>query len=90
MIHTLRRLLQSNRDAFVNVCISVYMRGHVHNDMHLFQGVLSEPQATTLAVNYIMPFNSSTPKIDGYYNSSILATAKNSAGISQERRLSSV
>lgn len=23
-----------------------------------------------------MPFNSSTPKIDGYYNSSILATAK--------------
>lgn len=27
-------------------------------------------------VNYIMPFNSSTPKIDGYYNSSISATAK--------------
>jgi len=36
-----------------------------------------------------MPFNSSTPKIDGYYNSSILTTAKNSAGISQMRRLSS-
>lgn len=34
----------------------------------------SEPQGTTIAVNYIMPFNSSTPKIDGYYISSILAT----------------
>lgn len=48
-----------------------------------------EPSSITLAVNYIMPFNSGTPKIDGYYNSSILATAKNSAGISQMRRLNS-
>lgn len=36
----------------------------------------SKPHATTLAVNYIMPFNSSTPKIDDYYISSGLATAK--------------
>lgn len=53
-----------------------HMRGHVYNDMHLFQWMHSEPQGTTLAVNYIMPFNSSTPKIDGYYISSILATEK--------------
>ena len=71
--------------------------------MCVFVCVHWEPHATTLAVNYIMPFNSSTPKIDGYYNSSVLATAgkkkkrklkkekkkKNSAGISQMRRLSS-
>lgn len=55
------------------------MRGHVYNDMHLFQWMHSEPQGTTLAVNYIMSFNSSTPKIDGYYISSILATEKKAA-----------
>lgn len=37
---------------------------------------IREPHMTTLAVNYIMPFNSSTQKIDGYYNSSFLATAE--------------
>ena len=41
-----------------------------------FNECIREPHLTTLAVNYIMPFNSSTPKIDGYYNSSILATAE--------------
>lgn len=93
MIQSFYRLLRSNTDAFVNV----RMRGRVYNDMHNSRRTFW----TTLAVNYILPFNSSTPKIDGYYNSSILATAKkkkkkerkkktnNSASISQMRRLSS-
>lgn len=80
------------------MCVFVCMRAAT---CALFEWVHWEPHATTLAVNYIMPFNSSTPKIDGYYNSSVSATAgkrkrkkeekkrKNSAGISQMRRLSS-
>lgn len=80
------------------MCVFVCMRAAT---CALFEWVHGEPHATTLAVNYIMPFNSSTPKIDGYYNSSVSATAgkrkrkkeekkrKNSAGISQMRRLSS-
>lgn len=63
----------------------------------IIQGEHSEPHGTTLAVNYILPFNSSTPKIDGYYNSSIFVKnnkkrkekKNNSASISQMRRLSS-
>ena len=38
-------------------------------------------------VGNIMPFNSSSPGINSYYNSGVLATAKKSAGISQVKRL---
>lgn len=85
------QIARSNTDEFVKVCISACMCACTgvrimtrtrSNKEH------SEPHGTTLALNYIMPFNSSTPKIDGYCNSSVLATARRkkkgtSAGISQ-------
>lgn len=72
---SISQIARSN--TFVKVCICVHACAGVRkmtctrsNKEH------SEPHGTTLALNYIMPFNSSTPKIDGYCNSSVLATAK--------------